>query len=456
MDHGSSDRVPASLLILLASVVFTLLTFTVFNFLWQVPISIYLVITVVGLQVASLLLGSSKVLTPLGAASMSTLIGIAAAIGCVFFLFPPSPELRIAGTAGSVLALVFVMGSFVAASRTDPVSLSAPEPLIFDDADNGHPAELIKYGEVNGSESQGIYDLPLMDESWEEYMEEQQVTVGGDDNISVSEGSAEYEPSGESAISNGWVDETARVMAYDTPVVPPDDQKNDKTENNKESDKKWSSGGVPGLNLRTRYKVLDSSSGEHYGTYYGDEGYSTLDPVSLAGLIGSRLSPGPLRIVKLDWSNFDEIEVHVQVEEVLPAGLEDDVEKPFDEPETFKGLNEDGMDALSRVVPHVEKSEEEISSALNPPGVHYTIYDRRTMQPMGDYVPEGDRSRIDRLMLYKMFPEYDFKTFEIDSIRWEADEVRIFIRGERKDSSKSKAQSSKERPGQRESLDGKE
>ena len=445
MDHGSSDRVPASLLILLASVVFTLLTFTVFNFLWQVPIPVYLLVTVVGLQFASLLLGSSKILTPLGAASMSTLIGIAAAIGCVFFLFPPSPELRIAGTAGSILALVFVMGSFVAASRTDPISLSAPEPLIFEDADSGHTAELIKYGEIKGSESQGSYDLPLMDETWEEYMEEQQVTVGDDDDVSVSEESAEYESSGEFAISDEWVDETARVMAYDTPVISPDDQKGDKTENNKESDMKRPAGGVPGLNLRTRYKVLDSLSGEHYGTYYGDEGYSTLDPVSLTGLIGSRLAPGELRIVKLDWSNFDEIEVHVQVEEVMPARLENDVEGSPDEPETFNDLNEDGMNTPSGVaLLRAEKLEEEISSALNPPGVRYTIYDRRTIQPMGDYVPTGDRSRIDRLTLYKMFPEYDFKTFEIDSIRWEADEVRIFVKGERKKSPKRKDESPKE------------
>ena len=52
---------------------------------------------------------------------------------------------------------------------------------------------------------------------------------------------------------------------------------------------------------------------------------------------------------------------------------------------------------------------------------------------MGEYVPEGDRSRIDRLTLYRMFPGYDFKTFEIDSVRWEGNEVRIFIRGDKKE-----------------------
>jgi hypothetical protein len=42
-----------------------------------------------------------------------------------------------------------------------------------------------------------------------------------------------------------------------------------------------------------------------------------------------------------------------------------------------------------------------------------------------------------------MFPEYNFKTFEIDSIRWETGEVRIFIRGEKKKNPTSKAQSPK-------------
>jgi hypothetical protein len=68
----------------------------------------------------------------------------------------------------------------------------------------------------------------------------------------------------------------------------------------------------------------------------------------------------------------------------------------------------------------------------------YFIYDRRTIQPMKEYVPEGARPRIDRLTLYKLFPEYDFKTFEIDSIRWHENEVRIFIRGEKKDGKKGK------------------
>ena len=93
--------------------------------------------------------------------------------------------------------------------------------------------------------------------------------------------------------------------------------------------------------------------------------------------------------------------------------------------------------------PAAESEGKEAEPAVNPSGPRYMIYDRRTIQPMGEYFPEGEISRIDRLTLYKMFPEYNFKTFEIDSIRWEADEVRILIRGEKKQGPKPKVQSPK-------------
>ena len=158
-------------------------------------------------------------------------------------------------------------------------------------------------------------------------------------------------------------------------------------------------------------------------------------------MIGSNLASGELRIVKLDWSNFDEVEVHVQVEQVLSVKLVEGVEAQHDKPDTSNGLIEGKMEVLPVDQVNEEAVDEEASSPLEPPGVRYAIYDRRTIQPMGEYIPEGDRSRIDRLTLYKMFPEYDYKTFEIDSIRWEADEVRIFVRGERKKSPKARDRS---------------
>lgn len=427
MDHGSSDRVPASALILLASVFFTLLTFTTYKVLWGIPIPIYFLIGVLGLQFASLLLGSSKILTQLGAASLSALIAVAAAFGSVFLLFPPLLKLRIAGIAGNVLALIFIMASFVAASREDPLPSIAPEPLNFDDLVEENTVELIKYGEVKAPDTDYGNGLPITGRHWEEAEEE--YTRSGDEIITTFEPQADKSLFEEFSSPGGWVDETARVMAYDESG----DEHSLKTVNeNNRGEIQTAVGGLSGLNLRTRFKVLDSSSGEHYGTFYGDEGYSTLDLVSLTGLIGSRLEAGELRIIKLDWSNFDEIEVHVRVEDVLPIDLDHDAEESTGKSDVAKGQDIEGVEDLSGNRLPDQSQSGELSSTVSPSSVRYTIYDRRTIQPMAEYVPDGDRSRIDRLTLYKMFPEYDFKTFEIDSIRWESDEVRIFIKGMKK------------------------
>jgi hypothetical protein len=284
----------------------------------------------------------------------------------------------------------------------------------------------------------------------------EQPTADPDETDPFSVEPAEQEPPGEFEIPGKWVEETARVMAYDTPLDPAAGQHIEEIVDGKDDGKKQDTVGAPGFNLRTRFKVLDGSSGEHYGTYYGDEGYSTLDPDSLTRLIGSDLAAGELRIVKLDWSNFDEIEVHVQMEEILHVELEDDIEPPVDETDPLNGYGDGETEARPGGPSSEETPDKEVSSAKIPSGIRYTIYDRRTIQPMGEYVPEGDRSRIDRLTLYKMFPEYDFKTFEIDSIRWETDEVRILIKGEKKKGPGPRVQSPEKKPGQRALLDREE
>jgi hypothetical protein len=188
--------------------------------------------------------------------------------------------------------------------------------------------------------------------------------------------------------------------------------------------------------MRTHYRVLDSGSGELYGIYYGDEGYASLDLVTLSALLGEKIGSPEINIVKLDWSNFDEIEVHVekaagggqQTEELAPEATSMASEQSYPWEEAPQAA-EAGTTTAN------------LSDGIKAP--RYMIYDRRTIQPMMEYIPEGDRPRIDRLTLYKLFPEYDFKTFEIDSIRWHEDEVRIFIRGEKKKSPKSKIQNPK-------------
>ena len=493
MNQGSSDRIPVSSLILFASIVFTLTTYLTFKALWEVAIPVWLFIVVLGLQFATLLLGSSKVLTQLGAASLSALIAVGACIGAVILIFPPVLELQIAGAVGGGTALVFIMASFVAASRVDPVPYRAPEPLNLGNLEEDHTAELVKYGEVRAPDATGTNDLPLTDTSWDENVENVGSSINGDellpmdekdlhafnelfestmgtapggqdsvstpeildseeDRVSVEvndaispefmlESPSRPDPSEEVTISNGWVDETAKVMAHDVSRDTIGDMAGTKARSEEDFEKKpVTTETVPGFKMRTRYKVLDEASGEHYGTYFGDEGYSTLDPVSLTALLSPKLANGDLRIVKLDWSNFDEVEVHIKVDEVVAMKLDVDVKDDIDEARILSGEESQleveavsGSEAAPPVdEPAAESEKEEAEPAVNPSGPRYMIYDRRTIQPMGEYVPEGDRSRIDRLALYKMFPEYDFKTFEIDSIRWEADEVRILIRGEKK------------------------
>jgi hypothetical protein len=404
-------------------------------------------------------------------------------------------EIRVAGVLGGGAAFVFIMFSFVAASRVDTVPPRALEPLVFENYEDDHAVELIKYGESQAVDAFDVHDPPLQDAPKDEASVDQQLlhtgfqlppiseekvyefdelpesklglslgekdtyhppkTQESDEEIltkmldeslfrkSAKESQPELEadPSDKPVVANNWVEESAKIMAYDAAAGEYGEINNTRTVNEERPYKKpVITEGIPGFRMRTRYKVLDATSGEHYGTYYGDEGYSTLDPVSLTGLLSSRLVAGELRIVKLDWSNFDEIEVHIKIEELMP--IDQDVtaksgtRKKGISPGSGRGPE---MEPVSDFVKTPQKDEptggtgmdKAVSAAISS-GPRYMIYDRRTIQPMGEYVPEGDRSRIDRLTLYKMFPEYDFKTFEIDSIRWETDEVRIFVKGEKK------------------------
>jgi len=470
MNQGSSDRIPVSSLILFASVVFTLTAYFTFTVLWEVDIHFLWLLAVLGLQFAVLLLGSSKVLTRLGAAASSAIIAVAAYIGAFFFIIPPIWELRMVGAVGGGSAFIFIIASFVAASRVDPVPSITSEPLVIGDLEYEQTVELIKYGEVKVLNAEDTHDPPLT------YLPMKEVDVPGHSDLIETEvppilkdKANEFDELSESK------PEQSSGTAEDAPAQDPFELNEViVTELFDEVPPPASAAELPPRlepilddepiilksRMRTRYKVLDATSGEHYGTYYGDEGYSTLDSVSLSGLIDSKPDAGELRIVKLDWSNFDEVEVHIKVEGGVPINLDDDLIIGAGESQMSSGMRDDveegeggdeGDEPVAEAVPDSIKTlpEDDLTEegkAVSPvtiAGPRYLIYDRRTIQPMGEYVPEGARPRIDRLTLYKMFPEYNFKTFEIDSIRWEADEVRIFIKGEKKQSPKSNVQSPK-------------
>jgi len=497
MDQGSSDRIPGSSLILFASLVFSFTAYITFRALWAVAIPAWLFLAVLGLQFATGLLGSSKVLTRLGAASLSALIAVIASIAAVFLIFPPSPELQVAGGVGGGSALIFIMASFVAATREDPVPSGAAQPLVMGKIEDDPTVELIKYGEpddagavkapdaalVGGNSPEtgpagqplheGVDPYTVVEDKEYEFDELSDSRLGldlGSGNSVLASQTRELEgdrvtvrpdrqppsdPPGEPLIPEDWVEETARIMAYEDPVATTGEAVDGKTGNGVEPGRNTAGArSVPFFGMRTRYKVLDGSSGEHYGTLYGDEGYSTLDPVFLKGLVGQRLEDRGLRIVKLDWSNFDEIEVHIELENTTPVLPDSPFTEDTGEPKKFhtEGVvrNVKATPVLAQPVSADKAVEEpvidETGSAVDPAGPRYIIYDRRTIQPMGPYTPEGDRPRIDRLTLYRMFPEYDFRTFQIDSIRWEKNEVRIFIRGEKKQDSRPDLQRPKGKP----------
>ncbi|MDT8394953.1 MAG: hypothetical protein RRA32_00720 [bacterium] len=452
MNTGPSQPMSAGKPVLIASVAYTLVAYATFSGLWGIVIAPRLLLVVVGVQAAMLLLGGSRVLTGLGVAFLAALLAVAALFAAVFLVFPASVLYRAAALVGGVSTILFILFSFATASR-DPIAVveepsdspgsKNPHVLFEDEETGGQPGSPAKGDVRSAKDGEETADEEEQGESLLEMTGESVTEYEFDDlsdetlEISLAGGSEELFPEeedktdqDETSIPEDWVDAAAKEItlmdsqkvssshfaglssltgtegetgeAIPGPLVP---------------DPRAAGGGkLPPpaypkeYRMRTHYRVLDSGSGELYGVYYGDEGYASLDLVTLGALLGERMGSAELAIVKLDWSNFDEVEVHVHKPGI--AGSENVLPLPAAE------ADEDGIRAP-----------------------RFVIYDRRTIQPMREYIPEGDRPRIDRLTLYKLFPEFDFKTFEIESIRWHEDEVRIFIRGEKKRSSKSKVPS---------------
>ncbi len=496
MANGAGDRTPASKTILAASLVFTLTVYSVFTFLWKVPVPLPILFCVLGGQSAVLLLGGSKVLTPLGAASLAALLAVAAGLAAVARLLPPALELRLAGGFGGGVSVLFVLASFVAASRSDPASpeggqtpgvesgvpavegvpgageeagkspvpsdhtLFSPSGPLSPQGGEGDP-ELpspAERGDDVTRDDEPVYEFDDIDDDLLEISLGREVSLAEEDPLELThspgqepmvgedlfrdEGATPPEtdsgPSAELVIPEDWVEEAARNMAYEEPEERVEEER-EKAGGTEKPVSSSPSARSPEYRMRTHYRVLDAISGEHFGTYYGDEGFSTLDPVSLGALLGAKLQSGDIRIVKLDWSNFDEVEVHVQAVDLQEE--DEGGQEPAPGPGSREDLFPQGSDAVDEVpLPEADDGFLPVEQPLEregPGGIRgtprYVIYHRRNMQRMAEFLPEGNLPRIDRLTLYRMFPEYDFKTFEIDSIRWHDGEVRIFIRGEKKD-----------------------
>ena len=117
MNTGPSRTVPASNLVLIASLTYTLVAYATISGLWGIVIAPQLLLIVVGIQLAMLLLGGSRILTGLGAAFLAALLAVASLFAAVFFIFPPSLLYKAGALASGGSTILFILFSFVTASR---------------------------------------------------------------------------------------------------------------------------------------------------------------------------------------------------------------------------------------------------------------------------------------------------------------------------------------------------
>jgi hypothetical protein len=429
MDTGDTERLPANIQILIASIIFTIISYAVFTVLLGIRIPFLYFLAVLALQTATVLLGNRGILTSMGAASVAVLLAIAAYFAAVLLLAPSAPITRIVGIVCGAAAAFFVLTSTITSFRAGTLDLEVIDAMKIDDEGNGNSHDYIE--EVGNQPDHPTPEEDLVEQALEEILL--------DDPIDLTEGTEALknaggpDPDGLTASqrvggSSGDVSDPAvsemDISGSDGPIEELEEEPAPPPESSGQ------------FQLRCRYRVIEAASGNPLGTFYSDEGYSSLDPAKLGVLLREKTGPGELRIVNLDWSNFDEVEIQVETIQPPNAAAGEQAVTASD-PGEAETPEPGGMaDTGESLQPEPELPEGVIEldshSVESPAAGRYIIYERRTMRPLGEYVPEGDRPRLDRLTLYRMFPDYDFKTFQIDSIRWLEGEVGIFIKGDKK------------------------
>lgn len=152
---------------------------------------------------------------------------------------------------------------------------------------------------------------------------------------------------------------------------------------------------------RGKYRVISEKSGQLLGTFYNDEGYKVMDIETLKRVLPEFMTM-PLRITKIDWKNYDEVEIYVHA--VDPG---EQTELP---------------DTGSKADMGPEK------------GICYVIYNHKDGESLGTFVTDEANSTLDKMVLYKMFPQFDIKSIRIVSLNWtDEGEVRVYIRGKKKE-----------------------
>ena len=431
MHTGETERLPANVQILVGSIVFTIISFAVFRGMWHIKIPFLALFAILILQISTVLLGNRGILTSMGAASIAIFLSLAAYFVSVVLLFPSVGIIRLAGITCGAAAAFLILASSITSFRAGSLDIEILDAIKLETVE-GEDIE-----EIDEKEEPAPHVISVEDDDIDNAFDE----VVLQDPIDLSEGTESLK----TANAQVCAERTEGKQADDIPVGSDQSPGQGRDSAGREIDKVNEPGDTEMAResdgpdqQRCRYRIIEAATGKTLGTYYSDEGHSSLDPVTLGDLLGEDTRSGELRIVNLDWTSFDEMEV--QVKRVpRPADGADGQSAHAHDPGEGQDVsqNEDTPDAAFQEKETTAGLPEGVTELGNAPlreqgPERYVIYDRRTMRPMGEYTPKGEKPRIDRLTLYRLFPEYDFRTFQIDSIRWMGGELGIFIKGERK------------------------
>ncbi len=148
--------------------------------------------------------------------------------------------------------------------------------------------------------------------------------------------------------------------------------------------------------VRGKFIVVDGNSGQNLGSFFNDEGIQTLSPERIKELL-PRLAGRAVRIDRIDWQNYDEVTVSLHV-------------------------GSDGLPAAPKSPP----------AGPLPAGIRYSIFNMKDGENLGTFVTDQANSILDKMVLHKMFPQFELKSLRIVSLNWTDDgEVRVYVRGKK-------------------------
>ncbi|UCF30806.1 MAG: hypothetical protein JSV26_12315 [bacterium] len=515
MKSGSPIIIPASQAVVAAPFVFTIIVFVSLTWLLGVQISILWFLAILTLQVGAFWFERWKLLTSLGASTLASLVAILGFGVAVYFKGGSGGAANRFGLVGAIASGVFTVFIFFASlmlsvsnsreeeaseagvdqepgdlvldfpqdmetdesvdaveSVTDPPEREREEEEEFNLFEDASPAEQPGEPPAATDRTEDLeFDLPLEDKA--------RPIPEGD----VDEEGGEMEP-----LTDDWADEALNELSRIT------DDKSVQEDPVFEKER----------HVGLTYRIIDHDSAVVLANLYGEEGYTTLDLPTLKSQLPGVPAELDLRIVKVHWVNFGEVDIYVDAAGPIPEGRwteeDGDQERILDMPDldteglTLAGPNPDkgspdkgspesrvqspeegspesGVQGQEEGSPDkgspesrvqspeegspdkggpesgVQSPEEILQASADPVILHsdepaagygygrqpkYVIYSQRTQRPLLDFTPDGQRPRLDRLTLYKIFKDFEFNSLKIESLRWEKEEVRIYISGSRK------------------------